>query len=75
MDLFVRASNAVAVGMYKKMGYVVYRTVLGYYSAGKNDPAEDAYDMRKPLSKDKERKKSSVIPLKEPITPDELEWA
>eukprot|EP00667_Euglena_gracilis_P029412 EG_transcript_38862 len=52
VDLFVRASNAVAVNMYKKMGYVIYRVVLEYYSASKNDAAEDAYDMRKPLSRD-----------------------
>ena len=57
MDLFVRKSNA-AVGMYKGMGYSVYRRVLDYYS---DDPtgggtAEDAYDMRKPLSRDKDRK-------------------
>ena len=24
VDLFVRASNAVAVGMYEKLGYIVY---------------------------------------------------
>ena len=31
IDLFVRPSNTVAVRMYQKMGYVVYRTVLDYY--------------------------------------------
>lgn len=41
--------------------------VLGYYS-GK----EDAFDMRKALRRDVQKK--SVIPLKKPITPDELEW-
>eukprot|EP01006_Ploeotia_vitrea_P060706 TRINITY_DN76410_c0_g1_i1.p1 TRINITY_DN76410_c0_g1~~TRINITY_DN76410_c0_g1_i1.p1 ORF type:complete len:194 (-),score=5.50 TRINITY_DN76410_c0_g1_i1:137-682(-) len=75
VDLFVRASNNVAVGMYKKMGYVIYRTVLGYYSAGPNQPAEDGYDMRKPMLRDKERSKPSCIPKEKPITPDELEWA
>ena len=40
VDLFVRSSNVVAVEMYKKMGYVIYRRVLGYYS-GK--PSEDAF--------------------------------
>lgn len=38
VDLFVRVSNLVAVGMYRKFGYVVYRQVLGYYSG-----EEDAY--------------------------------
>lgn len=36
MDLFVRASNAVAVGMYERLGYSVYRRVLGYYSNGED---------------------------------------
>ena len=40
VDLFVRVSNKIAVDMYKKLGYVVYRTVLEYYSG---DPDEDAY--------------------------------
>jgi N-terminal acetyltransferase B complex catalytic subunit len=38
VDLFVRVSNQVAVSMYKKFGYVVYRQVMGYYSG-----EEDAY--------------------------------
>ncbi|KAG0712296.1 N-alpha-acetyltransferase 20 [Chionoecetes opilio] len=40
VDLFVRVSNVVAITMYKKLGYIVYRTVLQYYSG---DPDEDAY--------------------------------
>ncbi len=58
VDLFVRSSNDVAIGMYKKLGYVVYRRVLKYYSSG---PEEDALDMRKALSRDKN--KTSVVPL------------
>lgn len=50
MDLFVRASNAGAQELYRKMGYSVYRRVVDYYNDG-----EDAYDMRKPLSRDKGR--------------------
>ncbi|CAG8546745.1 6581_t:CDS:2 [Ambispora leptoticha] len=54
VDLFVRVSNSVAIKMYKKFGYTVYRRVLGYYySSGDNE--EDAFDMRKPLSRDVER--------------------
>ena len=49
-----------------QFGYIVYRQVLGYYS-GK----EDAYDMRKGMSRDVD--KLSVIPLKRPILPSELE--
>ncbi|OIV91330.1 hypothetical protein TanjilG_01948 [Lupinus angustifolius] len=67
VDLFVRASNAPAIKMYEKLGYVIYRRVLRYYSG-----EEDGLDMRKALSRDIEKK--SVIPLKRPITPDELEY-
>lgn len=70
IDLFVRVSNDVAVSMYTKFGYEVYRTVLDYYSSGQ-DSEEDAYDMRKALSRDKEKR--SMIPLKDPIRPDDLE--
>lgn len=38
VDLFVRVSNTLAINMYKKFGYTVYRQVLGYYSS-----EEDAY--------------------------------
>lgn len=38
VDLFVRVSNALAISMYKRFGYTVYRQVLGYYSG-----EEDAY--------------------------------
>ena len=50
VDLYVRADNTVAQSLYKKMGYSVYRRVVGYY-----DDNTDAFDMRKPLSRDKER--------------------
>ena len=40
VDLFVRVSNIVAIKMYHQLGYIVYRTVLEYYSG---DPDEDAY--------------------------------
>lgn len=66
VDLFVRKSNALAIDMYKKMGYSVYRQVIGYYSG-----EEDAYDMRKPLSRDVDRK--SAIPLDHPVYPDDLD--
>ncbi|KAG0458414.1 hypothetical protein HPP92_023276 [Vanilla planifolia] len=67
VDLFVRASNMPAIKMYEKLGYVVYRRVLRYYSG-----EEDGLDMRKALSRDVEKK--SMIPLKRPVTPDELEY-
>jgi N-terminal acetyltransferase B complex catalytic subunit len=42
-------------------------TEAKYYADGEN-----AFDMRKALPRD--TKKLSVAPLKEPITPDQLEW-
>ncbi|KAG9287745.1 hypothetical protein G9A89_004148 [Geosiphon pyriformis] len=53
VDLFVRVSNTVAIGMYKKFGYSVFRRVIGYYSSG--DEEEDAFDMHKPLPRDVNR--------------------
>jgi N-terminal acetyltransferase B complex catalytic subunit len=92
VDLFVRASNKLAIDMYEKFGYVKYRRVLGYYSgegggsgAGESDDddedddngmnkdgSEDAWDMRKALKRDVEKK--SIIPLDHPVLPGDLEW-
>ncbi|XP_055380323.1 N-alpha-acetyltransferase 20 isoform X2 [Condylostylus longicornis] len=68
VDLFVRVSNAIAINMYRNLGYIVYRTVLEYYSG---DPDEDAYDMRKALSRDVEKK--SIIPLTHPVRPEDVD--
>lgn len=67
VDLFVRCSNELAIGLYNRLGYSVYRRVLGYYSG-----EEDAFDMRKALPRDVHRK--SVVPLPHPVTPEDLEW-
>lgn len=72
VDLFVRKSNNVAVNMYKKLGYVVYRTVIDYYTSPSGGKDEDAYDMRKPLSHDIDKK--SIIADKQFITPEELHY-
>jgi N-terminal acetyltransferase B complex catalytic subunit len=69
VDLFVRASNHLAIRMYEKFGYSTYRRVLGYYSG---DDAEDALDMRKALPRDKN--KESIVPLDHPVRPEDLEW-
>jgi len=69
VDLFVRASNRLAIGMYKKFGYVQYRRVVGYYSG---EDAEDAWDMRKALPRDKN--KESVVPIDHPVRPEDLIW-
>mmetsp|Transcript_17607 Transcript_17607/g.25717 ORF Transcript_17607/g.25717 Transcript_17607/m.25717 type:complete len:176 (+) Transcript_17607:34-561(+) len=69
VDLFVRASNRLAIGMYERFGYTSYRTVLGYYSG---TDTEDALDMRKSLKRDPDKK--SMVPLPHPIHPQDLEW-
>ncbi|KAI9738125.1 MAG: N-terminal acetyltransferase [Claussenomyces sp. TS43310] len=60
VDLFVRKSNTIAQTLYQKMGYSVYRRVLNYYNDDPTSPdpnaEEDAYDMRRPCRRDKERK-------------------
>ncbi|GMS77884.1 hypothetical protein PENTCL1PPCAC_59, partial [Pristionchus entomophagus] len=67
VDLFVRVGNEVAVALYESLGYVVYREIINYYG-GANE--ENAYDMRKALSMDVDRK--SVIPLSRPVECDDL---
>ncbi|EIM89744.1 N-acetyltransferase [Stereum hirsutum FP-91666 SS1] len=60
VDLYVRCANGVAIGMYEGLGYSVYRRVREYYgslgmgASGKDE--EDAFDMRKPLSRDPMRR-------------------
>lgn len=68
VDLFVRASNEVAIGMYEKLGYLIYRRVRNYYSG----PEEDAFDMRKSMPRDTE--KVTMQPLNKTINPNELEF-
>ncbi|KAI8826551.1 acyl-CoA N-acyltransferase [Fimicolochytrium jonesii] len=74
VDLFVRVSNKVAIGMYEKFGYSVYRRVLEYYTGGgePDDSTEDAFDMRKALPRDV--RKESIVPLPHPVRPEDLEW-
>jgi len=48
VDLFVRSGNTVAIDMYRRFGYKVYRKIRGYYTGG--DGGGDAFDMRKGLS-------------------------
>ncbi|XGW06709.1 hypothetical protein V3C99_016773 [Haemonchus contortus] len=67
VDLFVRVSNHIAISMYKALGYVVYREIIDYYSGPRD---ENAYDMRKAMSMDKEKK--SVIPLPHPVHSNDI---
>ncbi|KAG6819779.1 hypothetical protein H0H93_008745 [Arthromyces matolae] len=60
VDLYVRCANSVAIEMYEGMGYSVYRRVREYYGnlglgkGGRDE--EDAFDMRKPMSRDVKRR-------------------
>ncbi|KAI9471560.1 N-acetyltransferase 5 [Coemansia sp. RSA 989] len=65
VDLFVRPSNSVAVSMYEAMGYILYRQVIDYYMSDGVMPSEYAYDMRKALPRDVDKK--SIVPVKHPV--------
>lgn len=75
VDLFVRKSNRIAQSLYKGLGYSVYRKVLDYYS---DDPTnsskngEDAYDMRKGLSRDVEGKHTRADGEKWEVSPEDV---
>ncbi|TNY17122.1 N-acetyltransferase, partial [Rhodotorula diobovata] len=43
VDLFVRQSNNLAIGLYESLGYMIYRRVRGYYGGGPGEKDEDAY--------------------------------
>ncbi|CAK7894996.1 N-terminal acetyltransferase B complex catalytic subunit Nat3p [[Candida] anglica] len=61
VDLFVKVTNTLARQLYEKLGYSVYRRVIGYY--GREMPIDrnqiddqiDAFDMRKSLPRDVKR--------------------
>ncbi|KPV76098.1 uncharacterized protein RHOBADRAFT_53088 [Rhodotorula graminis WP1] len=55
VDLFVRQSNNLAIGLYESLGYMIYRRVRGYYGGGPGEKDEDAFDMRKALPRDQEQ--------------------
>lgn len=66
VDLFVRTDNKLAVSLYEKLKYSVYRHILEYYG-NKTDAFGNLcfkkindIDMRKALSRDKE--KTTIIP-------------
>lgn len=63
IDLFVKVNNTLAIKMYEKLGYSVYRRVVGYYGGEYEYPRntdtindlKDAYDMRKSMARDQGR--------------------
>ena len=64
-DLYVRVSNTLAIEMYKRRGYEIFRTVRDYYSG-----EEDAFDMRRPLKRDVEKR--SLLGAGRTISPEQL---
>lgn len=61
IDLFVKCSNKTAITLYEKLGYSVFRRVIGYYETGppknqsdstKENDDIDAFDMRISLKRD-----------------------
>lgn len=54
----MRESNASAIKMYESLGYSVFRRVVDYYAddVGGSMKGEDAFDMRIPLVRDKDKK-------------------
>lgn len=62
VDLFVKCSNRSAITLYEKLGYSVYRRVVGYYDSSEGEIARkkgsddmDAFDMRLALARDVDR--------------------
>jgi N-terminal acetyltransferase B complex catalytic subunit len=60
IDLFVKVTNTLAIQLYEKLGYSVYRRVVGYYggeqdpyptASTRNDDTKDAFDMRRAMSR------------------------
>ena len=64
VDLFVRKSNAVAIGMYEKLGYIVHREVINYYSGEENaygKEQERSGKRKKEKGKRKKKRKKKEI--------------
>ena len=71
--LLIQKPKKAAHKLYTNLGYTVYRTILNYYGGGTGAVGEEnAYDMRKSMSKDV--KKETTVPLTRPVTADEIEW-
>lgn len=61
VDLFVKVTNNVGIQLYEKLGYSVFRRVIGYYGGtyptdvNHTDDEIDGFDMRKALPRDVNR--------------------
>lgn len=82
IDLFVKVTNSLGKMLYEKLGYSVYRRVVGYYGGGGGDsfPEDrnainddiDAFDMRKSLPLDKENATVRELGEKVYVLPNEV---
>ncbi|KAG7883294.1 hypothetical protein KL925_000688 [Ogataea polymorpha] len=79
IDLFVRCNNKLAIVLYEKLGYSVYRRVVGYYgdyeskmNRNKIDDEIDAFDMRKALKRDINRESVRADGRKYNVLPNEI---
>ncbi|CCH60337.1 hypothetical protein TBLA_0C05390 [Henningerozyma blattae CBS 6284] len=61
IDLFVKCNNELAIKLYEKLGYSVFRRVVGYYNSSEDgypntlkyiDDDKDAFDMRLGMERD-----------------------
>lgn len=62
IDLFVKCNNELAIKLYEKLNYSVFRRVVGYYNSQSDgypndlktiNDDKDAFDMRKSMPRDK----------------------
>lgn len=75
VDLFVRQSNRRAIEFYESLGYSVFRIVKNYYGDHATDSSkatEDAFDMRKPMRRDKGRQHIRVDGEKHEVDPEDV---
>ncbi|KAI5968616.1 naa20 [Candida theae] len=88
IDLFVKVTNSLGRMLYEKLGYSVYRRVVGYYGGGAGAGAGaggalpddryainddiDAFDMRKSLPLDKDNRTVREMGEKVYVLPNEV---
>ncbi|ODQ79952.1 hypothetical protein BABINDRAFT_161614 [Babjeviella inositovora NRRL Y-12698] len=80
VDLFVRVTNKLAINLYEKLGYSIYRRVVGYYGSSypsdrnKLDDASDGFDMRLSLPRDVKKETVRENGHKVYVLPDEVKF-
>ncbi|GMM30673.1 peptide alpha-N-acetyltransferase complex B subunit [Martiniozyma asiatica (nom. inval.)] len=79
IDLFVKCSNKSAITLYEKLGYSVFRRVVGYYDTSNEVTSRksmgdelDAFDMRLALTRDVNKETVRDNGRKFLVLPDEV---